>query len=49
MRVSVARIAVMDSTGQCVELLQGDGISQPQVGGDQVPASHAVEITAFHK
>lgn len=47
MRVGVAGVAVMDDAGQRVQLLQRHRISHPQVGGDQIPAGHAGQRTAF--
>lgn len=41
LRVSVPRVAVVDGTGQRVQLLQWYPKSHPHVGGDQVPAGHA--------
>lgn len=41
LRVGVARVAVMDGTGQRVQLLQRYPKSHPHVGRDQIPAGHA--------
>lgn len=49
MRVGVARIAVVDGTGQRMQLLQWYRISHSQVGGDQIPAGHAGQTTGFKK
>ncbi len=45
LRVSVPRVAVMDGTGQRVQLLQWYPKSHPHVGGNQVPAGHAKKKT----
>lgn len=41
LRVGVPRVAVMDGTGQRVQLLQWYPKSHPHVGRDQIPAGHA--------
>lgn len=41
LRVGVSRVAVVNGTGQWVQLLQGYSESHPHVWGDQVSAGHA--------
>lgn len=50
LRVGVPRVAVVDGTGQRVQLLQRYPKSHPHVGGDQVPAGHAETLdNKLHK